>query len=115
VIEVAGKLKGIEAVIDKDLATSLLARNLKADMLIITTSIERVALNFNKPGERFLDRITVAEARRYLAEGNFAPGSMAPKIEAAIEFTTATGNPTVITLPDTLMDALAKKTGTWIV
>lgn len=115
VIEEAGELKGVEAVIDKDLATSLLARDLKADLLIITTSIERVALNFKKPDERFLDRITVAHARQYLAEGHFAPGSMAPKIEAAIEFTAATGKPTLITLPETMMQALAGETGTYIV
>jgi carbamate kinase len=115
VIEEAGQLRGIEAVIDKDLATSLLARHLKADLLIITTSIERVALNFKKPDERFLDRITVAEARQYLAEGHFAPGSMAPKIEAAIEFTAATGKPALITLPETMIQGLAGKTGTCIV
>jgi carbamate kinase len=115
VIEEAGQLRGVEAVIDKDLATSLLARHLKADLLIITTSIERVALNFNKPGERFLDRITVSQARQYLAEGHFAPGSMAPKIEAAIEFTAATGKPALITLPETMMQGLAGKTGTCIV
>lgn len=115
VIEEAGQLRGVEAVIDKDLATSLLARHLKADLLIITTSIERVALNFNKPDERFLDRITVAEARQYLAEGHFAPGSMAPKIEAAIEFTASTGKPALITLPETMMQGLAGKTGTRIV
>jgi carbamate kinase len=115
VIEEAGELMGVEAVIDKDLATSLLARDLKADLLIITTSIERVALNFKKPDERFLDRITVAEARQYLAEGHFAQGSMAPKIEAAIEFTAATGKPALITLPETMMQALAGKTGTCII
>jgi len=115
VIEEDGKLKGVEAVIDKDLATSLLARDLKADLLIITTSIERVALNFKKPDERPLDRITVAQARQYLAEGHFAPGSMMPKIEAAIEFTAATGKPAMITLPETMMQGLAGKTGTWIV
>lgn len=115
VIEENGELKGVEAVIDKDLATSLLARDLKADLLIITTSIEKVALNFKKPDERLLDRITVAQARQYLAEGHFAPGSMAPKIEAAVAFTEATGRPTLITLPETMMEALAGKTGTWIV
>jgi carbamate kinase len=115
VIEEEGKLKGVEAVIDKDLASSLLARDLKADLLIITTSIERVAVNFKKPGERFLDRITVAQARQYLAEGHFAPGSMKPKIEAAVEFTATTGKPAMITLPETMMQGLAGKTGTWIV
>lgn len=115
VIEESGSLRGVEAVIDKDLATSLLARDLKADLLIITTSIEKVSLNFKKPNEQLLDCITTDEARSYLEAGHFSPGSMAPKIEAAIEFTTATGNPTVVTLPDTLMDALSKKTGTWIV
>jgi carbamate kinase len=115
VVEEGGKLRGVEAVIDKDLATSLLARNLSADLLIITTSIERVSLNFKKPDEKALDRITVAEAKQYLAEGHFAPGSMAPKIQAAIEFTEATGRPTLITLPETMMEALAGKTGTWVI
>ena len=114
VIEENGGLKGVEAVIDKDLATSLLARNLKADMLIITTSIEQVALHFKKPNERLLDRMSVPEAKQYLAEGHFAPGSMGPKIEAAIEFTEATGNPTLITLPESIIAALAGKKGTWI-
>ncbi|MBN2437778.1 MAG: carbamate kinase [Deltaproteobacteria bacterium] len=114
VIEENGILKAVDAVIDKDLATSLLARLLKADMLIITTAIEKVALNFKKPDEKLLDMMTVPEAKQFLAEGHFAPGSMGPKIEAAVEFTEATGNPTVITLPTCIMDALAGKTGTWI-
>jgi len=115
VIEEEGELKGIEAVIDKDLATSLLARDLKADILLITTSVEKVALNYKKENEQLLDRMTVDEAKRYFKEGHFHPGSMGPKIEAAIEFCTATGNPTIITLPEKMIDALNKKTGTWIV
>jgi carbamate kinase len=115
VIEEDGRLKGVDAVIDKDLATSLLARDLKADILIITTSIEQVAINYKKPGERFVDRMTIAEARQYAQQGHFAPGSMGPKIEAAVEYTSATGKPTIITLPETMINAMEKKTGTWIV
>jgi carbamate kinase len=114
VIEEKGRLKGVEAVIDKDLATSLLARHLSADMLIITTSVEKVALNYKKENQKFLDRITTREARRYLDEGHFPAGSMGPKIEAAIEFSSATGNSTLITLPEKILEGLEKKTGTWI-
>jgi carbamate kinase len=114
VIEEDGALKGVDAVIDKDLAASLLARRLNADMLIITTAVEKVALNFKKPGERLLDTMTVPEAKQFLAEGHFAAGSMGPKIEAAVEFTEATGKPTLITLPNRMTEALAGKTGTWI-
>ena len=80
-----GNLAGAAAVIDKDLATSLLARELKADVLIISTAIEKVCLNYRKPDQRDIDRMTMAEAKQYLAEGHFAPGSMKPKIEAVIE------------------------------
>jgi carbamate kinase len=81
-----GELSGIEAVIDKDLASATLARDVGADTLIILTDIEKVALDFGKPGERQLDRLTVTEAKKHLAEGQFPPGSMGPKIEAAIRF-----------------------------
>lgn len=114
VVQEDGILKSVDAIIDKDLATSLLAQLLKAGMLIITTAVEKVAINFKKPGEKFLDKMNVLEAKRFLGEGHFAPGSMRPKIEAAVEFTEATGNPTLITLPNCMMDALAGKTGTWI-
>lgn len=110
-----GDLKGVEAVIDKDAASSLLARELGADLLVISTAVEKVALHFGKPLERWLDRMTVSEARGYAAEGHFAAGSMGPKIEAAVDFLTAAGGQAVITDPHNLERALANETGTWIV
>jgi carbamate kinase len=110
-----GAIEGIEAVIDKDLATSLLARDLKADLLIISTAIEKVCLNFRKPDQKDIDRMTLAEAKRYLAEGHFAPGSMKPKIEAIIEFLESGGTQALITDPQHLVPALEGKSGTWIV
>jgi carbamate kinase len=110
-----GRLTGAAAVIDKDLATSLLAKELKADLLIISTAIEKVSLNFRKPDQKDIDRMTLAEAKRYLAEGHFAPGSMKPKIEAIIEFLESGGKQALITDPQHLVPALEGKTGTWIV
>ncbi len=110
-----GNLFGSEAVIDKDLATSLLARDLKADLLIISTAVEKVFLNYKKPDQKALDRITLAEARQYLKEGHFAPGSMKPKIEAIIEFLEAGGREALITDPQHLVPALEHRSGTWIV
>jgi carbamate kinase len=109
-----GMLTGAAAVIDKDLATSLLARNLNADLLIISTAVEKVYLNFNKPDQKPLDRVTLAEARKYLAAGHFAPGSMKPKVEAIIEFLEAGGRQALITDPPHLLDAIEGRTGTWI-
>lgn len=96
------KLQGIDAVIDKDLASSLLASQIHADKLFILTDIPKVYLNFHTPQERALDRVTIAEAKRYLEEGHFAEGSMAPKIRAAIQFVERTGNDTIITSADLL-------------
>jgi carbamate kinase len=110
-----GHLQGAAAVIDKDLATSLLARDLKADLLIISTAIEKVCLNFRKPDQKDIDRMTLAEAKKYLAEGHFAPGSMKPKIEAIIEFLESGGKQALITDPQHLVPALEGKSGTWIV
>ena len=110
-----GRLKGAAAVIDKDLATSLLARNLNADLLIISTAIEKVCLNFRKPDQKDIDRMTLAEAKRYLAEGHFAPGSMKPKVEAIVEFLESGGKQALITDPSHLVAALEGKSGTWIV
>jgi len=110
-----GNLVGAAAVIDKDHATSLLARELRADLLIISTAIEKVALNFRKPDQKDIDRMTLAEAKRYLAEGHFAPGSMKPKIEAIVEFLEAGGKQALITDPQHLVAALEGRTGTWIV
>ncbi len=111
-----GGWRGVAAVIDKDLASSLLARVLGADLFVISTAVERVALDWGRPNQRWVDRLTLAEAKAYLAEGvHFAPGSMAPKIEAAIEFLEAGGEGVVITSPDRLEAALAGRAGTWIV
>ena len=110
-----GRLQGAAAVIDKDLATSLLARELKADLLIISTAIEKVCLNYRKPDQKEIGRMTLAEAKRYLAEGHFAQGSMKPKIEAIIEFLESGGKQALITDPQHLVPALEGRTGTWIV
>ena len=113
--DAAGSLSGAAAVIDKDLATSLLARELGADLLVISTAIEQVYLDFKQPTQRPIPRMTLAEAKRYLAEGHFAPGSMKPKIEAVVEFLEAGGKQALITDPPHLLPALDDRTGTWIV
>ena len=105
----------LDAVIDKDLATSLLAAELKADLLIISTAVEKVSINFKKPNQQDLDTITLAEAKQYLAEGHFAPGSMKPKIQAVIEFLEGGGKEAIITDPPHLVEAVEGKTGTRIV
>jgi len=110
-----GDLRGTFAVIDKDRASSLLARTLRADLLIISTGVEKVALNFNKPDQRFLDQMTLAEAQHYMSEGHFAAGSMLPKIEAAIDFIKSGGPAALITDPPNLARALRGETGTRIV
>lgn len=91
------KLQGIDAVIDKDLASSLLAKQIGADKLFILTDVAKVCLNFNTPQEKSVDKMTIANARRYLAEGQFAEGSMAPKIRAAVDFVENTGKDAIIT------------------
>lgn len=113
-----GELRSVYAVIDKDRASSLLAGSIQADLLLISTGVEKVAINFGKPEQRNLDSMTVAEARQYMAEGHFAPGSMKPKIEACIRFLEK--NPkadayALITNPDNLSRALRGETGTRIV
>lgn len=110
-----GELRGVPAVIDKDSASSLLARNIDADLFLISTGVEKVALNFNTPQQRDLDRVTVAELKQYDAEGHFAPGSMKPKIEAVIAFLEAGGRRAIITNPENIARALAGETGTHIV
>ncbi len=111
------QLRGIAAVIDKDYAASLLARALGADLFLISTAVEKVALNYGKPNQRWLDHMTLAEARQYLAEGiHFAKGSMAPKIQAIIWFLEANPNgKALITNPENIGRALRGETGTWIV
>ena len=110
-----GDLEGCAAVIDKDLASCLLAKNLHADLFIISTGVDKVAVDFKKPTQRELDKLTVAEAKKYLAEGQFPAGSMGPKIEAAIDFLEHGGKEVIITQPHLLEDAIAGKNGTHLV
>lgn len=110
-----GELEGCAAVIDKDLASCLLAKNLKADLFIISTGVDKVAVDFKKPTQRELDRLTVAEAKKYLAEGQFPAGSMGPKIEAAIDFIEHGGKEVIITQPFLLEEAIAGRNGTHLV
>jgi carbamate kinase len=110
-----GNLRGVAAVVDKDLASAVLAREIGAEVLVICTAVEKVCLNFGEPGQRALDSMTVAEARRYMAEGHFKPGSMLPKIEACIQFVTNGGGEALITCPESLPAALDGRTGTRVV
>jgi carbamate kinase len=108
--------QGVAAVIDKDFASSLLARLIKADLFLISTAVEKVAINFGKPEQKWLDKMTLAEAKAYLAEGtHFAKGSMAPKIQAIIWFLENGGKQALITNPENIGRALKGETGTWIV
>jgi carbamate kinase len=111
----SGDLTGVEAVIDKDYASALLASDLPADVFVISTAVEKVALNYNKPDQRWLDRLTLAEAKQFLADGHFHKGSMGPKVEAIVSFLERGGKQAVITNPENLGRALAGETGTWIV
>ncbi len=110
-----GLLEGVAAVIDKDYATSLLATNLEADLFVISTAVEKVCVNYRKPDERGVDRMTVSEAKAYAEQGQFAKGSMLPKIKAAIAFLERGGQQALITNPESLERALAGDTGTRIV
>lgn len=111
-----GEYVGTAAVIDKDYACSLLASKINADLLLISTAVEKVALNFGKPNQEWIDRMTLSEAQGYLAEGtHFAKGSMAPKIQAILWFLEAGGKQALITDPKNIGRALKGETGTWIV
>lgn len=111
-----GVYTGTAAVIDKDYASSLLAQLIQADLLLISTAVEKVALNFGKPDQRWIARMTLEEAKAYLAEGTrFAKGSMAPKIQAIIWFLENGGKQAIITNPENIGKALKGETGTWIV
>lgn len=114
VVEEAGSLQGMEAVIDKDYASGLLATGLNADLFLISTAVEKVALNYGKPNQVDLDRMTLSEAKRYLREGHFPPGSMGPKIEAVIRFLEEGGEEALITSPENLAHALRGEAGTRI-
>jgi carbamate kinase len=115
IINGRGLFEGVEAVIDKDYAASLLAREVGVDLFIILTAVERVSLNFGQPDQREVSVLTVEEARKYLAEGQFPPGSMGPKIRAAIEYIEAGGREVLITKDTHLKAALLKRSGTRIV
>ncbi|MDQ6799786.1 MAG: carbamate kinase [Acidobacteriota bacterium] len=107
-----GQWRGIEAVIDKDFASALLAAELKAELYVILTGVPTVAIDFGKPAERAVDRLTVDEAEKHLKEGQFPAGSMGPKIEAAIQFVRATGGEVLITDVEHFRDALEGRAGT---
>ncbi len=111
-----GEYKGTAAVIDKDFASSLLAQAIGAELFLIATAVEKVAINFGKPDQKWLDRMTLAEAKQYMAEGiHFAKGSMAPKIQAIIWFLENGGKQALITNTENIGRALKGETGTWIV
>ncbi|MBN1994865.1 MAG: carbamate kinase [Anaerolineae bacterium] len=114
IADVEGNLRGVPAVIDKDYAASLLASNIGADIFIISTSVEKVALNYQKPNQQWLDHLTVSQAKQYLAEGHFAKGSMGPKIQAIIWYLEKGGKHAIVSNPDNLERALTGKTGTHI-
>ncbi len=110
-----GQWRGIEAVIDKDFASALLAAELDADVYIVLTGVAKVAIDFGKPSQQLIDRMTVAEAETYLADGQFPAGSMGPKIEAAVQFVRRSGKQVLITDVEHLRDALDGQDGTVIV
>ncbi len=114
--DISGYLMGVEAVIDKDYTSSLLARNLKADLFITLTGVDRVYVDFGKPSQRALSRVTVKEARKFLNEGQFPPGSMGPKIESAVEYIEAGGSEVLITSADAIENMKdIEKVGTRII
>lgn len=110
-----GSLEGIGAVIDKDLSSCLLAKNLGAEKFMISTAVEKVSIHFGTPDQREIDTMTVAEAKEFLAAGHFPAGSMGPKIEASIDFLEHGGKEVVITTPELLEQALLGRTGTHVV
>ncbi|MCE7858595.1 MAG: carbamate kinase [Chloroflexi bacterium CFX2] len=107
-----GEIEGVEAVIDKDLASALFASSIGADSFIISTEVEKVAINFNKPDVQWLDKLSVADANKYLAEGQFGKGSMEPKIKAVLNFLERGGKKALVTNPDNMLRALRGETGT---
>jgi carbamate kinase len=105
----------VAAVIDKDLASAVLAEAISADLLVISTAVEKVCLDFGKPTQRALDSMTAAQARQYIAEGHFHPGSMLPKVQACLQFLEHGGREALITCPEALPAALEGKTGTRVI
>jgi len=110
-----GDLLGVEAVIDKDFASALLASSIQADLFLISTAVPQIALHYNKPDQRWLDRLTLEQARQYLAQGHFAKGSMEPKVRAIINYLEAGGHEALVTDPENIERALAGETGTRVV
>ncbi|HUP46570.1 MAG TPA: carbamate kinase [Thermoanaerobaculia bacterium] len=110
-----GQWRGIEAVIDKDFASALLAKELEAELFIVLTGVAKVAVDFGQPSQKSIDRLTVVEAEKYLAEGQFPAGSMGPKIEAAVQFVKASGRQVLITDVEHLREAIAGTDGTLVV
>jgi carbamate kinase len=110
-----GTLQGVDAVIDKDLASSLLASQIGADTLVISTTVPKVCLNYGQPNQQDLDQVHVADLKQYVQQNHFAPGSMLPKIQAVIGFLERGGKKAIITSPDLLEDAVAGKTGTHVI
>jgi len=111
----AGNLVGVEAVIDKDFASALLAASIAADLFLISTAVPQIALNYGKPDQQWLDRISLADAKQYLQQGHFAKGSMGPKVQAIINYLEAGGKQALVTNPENIGRALAGETGTWVV
>lgn len=114
VIKHKGKLKGVSAVIDKDLAAAVLAHNVKADLLLILTDVKKVSLNYRKRNEQTLKKLTIKQAQQYLKQKQFPPGSMGPKIQASINFLKKGGKKVIITSPSCISQALKGKEGTTI-
>ena len=114
-VEADGRYEGVDAVVDKDLASAVLALEIEAEELYILTSVDKVALNYGKPDQHFLDVITVNEAKEYLKQGHFPKGNMGPKIEAAIEFIEGGGKKVVISSVERMPDAILGRTGTEII
>ncbi len=115
VVEKEGGLIGVDAVIDKDFTSALLANEIGASLLVISTAVERVALNYGKPDESLISKMTIAEAERYIREGHFSPGSMLPKIQAALHFLKEGGREVIITAPEFIKEAVVSGKGTHII
>lgn len=108
------EIQGVYAVIDKDWASGLLARQLGVDLFLISTGVEKIAIYYNTSRQRTLDRVTAGQLAQYLEEGHFAPGSMRPKVEAILAFISETGKSALVTNPANIARALRRETGTWI-
>ena len=109
-----GILSGVQAVIDKDIASAVLAKEIAADLFVISTAVEKVYINFGRPDQSPIDRMTVKEAKKYIDEGHFKPGSMLPKINAVILYLESGGKEAIITDPEHIKDAIEWKTGTHV-